>query len=665
MNSIKRNKSFRLKVTIVMGMLVFILVSTLTLVSIINAKRVEEEKNERYIHSEMNNALDNISQFLNNNIQILSELERVTRVFVERDMFDTQITNTLLQDVLQSNEHIYGVWLRLEEGNYIKENNIYTISGAYNPYFYKDGNKISYTGLDEEGWLDNEEVGAFYYDVFSSGKINIYNPEIWEIDQKEVEMITITYPIIVNGKIIGAVGIDIENDYIINYTDNLSIFDSGRYIIKYDSEKHETNNYVTSEDIKVDFEMEKELGWKLYVDIPHKEMFDFKVMAIKMAGIGLIGLVLSMVVIVFILGRILKPIKSITNIIERFSGLDFTFDGNSDAVNYLSRTDEIGVMVNALKNMQDNIVGFIEKTSNSAKLIASSSEDLALSSQQVSIATEETAKTVEEISKGAMEQAKDTEKTALKVEDMGKLLDEDLENIKSLVKATEDIENNKDEGFKTLGSLVEVTEKNNKVAEDIFSVIKANSESVKEIESASEMIVNIAEQTNLLALNAAIEAARAGEAGKGFAVVADEIRKLAEESNRFTNEIKNVVEELKNKSDKISDTIDEAMVYDRQLSKCVNETEEKFKEIATAIDIAKKIIENLEKSTSVMIESKDQIIGLTQNLSAIAEENSAGTQECSASMEEQATTIEEISNAGKKLEKVANDLNQIIKGFKI
>src|SRR5690554_5872874 len=135
------------------------------------------------------------------------------------------------------------------------------------------------------------------------------------------------------------------------------------------------------------------------------------------------------------------------------------------------------------------------------------------------------------------------------------------------------------------------------------------------------MIESIAEQTNLLALNAAIKAARAGEAGRGFAVVADEIRKLAEESSRFTSDIKGIITELKTKSQLAVETMDDVKVIVGDQGESVKETESKFEGIAAATDQVRIVTEKLNSSAELMKENKDRIIDLVQNLSAISEEN--------------------------------------------
>ena len=381
--------------------------------------------------------------------------------------------------------------------------------------------------------------------------------------------------------------------------------------------------------------------------------------------LSLMTIVIGALVTYFISGTIASPIIAVTKRMNELSNLDFTIYGNEDAIKYLNREDEIGSMARALRKMRDNIAEFITKTDESAQQIVATSEELTATSQQSATASEEVAKTIEDIAKGAGNQAQDTENSASSVEEMGSLLEQNKEYVEELNNAAKDIGERKEEGFSILKELIEKTKENNEAATNIYEIILSNNESAEKIDSASSMIQSIADQTNLLALNAAIEAARAGEHGKGFAVVADEIRKLAEQSNSFTEEIKKVIGELKIKSQNAVDKMEKVKEINQYQSESVKGTEEKFEKIAYSIDVTNNVIEKLNRSEENMSKNKEKLMNLMQNLSAIAEENAAGTEEASASIEQQAASIEEIANSSEGLARIAEELDSLIKKFKV
>lgn len=360
-----------------------------------------------------------------------------------------------------------------------------------------------------------------------------------------------------------------------------------------------------------------------------------------------------------------KPIIAVTNRMESLAQLDFTIGKHMEAAKNLDRKDEIGTMTRALRHMRDNVCDFIAKTAETAQQVAAASEELTATSQAASVSSEEVAKTIEEIARGASDQAQDTESTAMNMEQMGDLLEKDGRHIQSLNKAVVEIDREKESGFLILKDLVDKTAMSSEAAQSIAEVILRNNESAEKIESASDMIQSIADQTNLLALNAAIEAARAGEAGRGFSVVADEIRKLAEQSNRFTEDIRKVIDELKIQSQKAVQTVEEVKQIVDSQSISVGETESRFKGIAKAIDDMKGIIVALNQSAEQMLDNKNEIIGLTQNLSAISEENAASTQEASATIDAQVANIEDIAKSGEALAIIAEELQVLIQKFKI
>jgi methyl-accepting chemotaxis protein len=205
----------------------------------------------------------------------------------------------------------------------------------------------------------------------------------------------------------------------------------------------------------------------------------------------------------------------------------------------------------------------------------------------------------------------------------------------------------------------------NSVSEKIVTDINILNNDTKEIKKIVKVIVGIAEQTNLLSLNAAIEAARAGEAGRGFAVVADEVKKLADQSKEASILINNIIGNIQQKTEVTVDAANNASVIIKQQMDSVIETDNAFKTILTAMSSISGGIESMSNSVNGMISLKDKTMGVIENISAIAEESAATSQEVSASTEEQMAGAEVLSNLGKELTAMAEELNNAILIFKV
>jgi len=402
--------------------------------------------------------------------------------------------------------------------------------------------------------------------------------------------------------------------------------------------------------------------WSVAIAMQQDELLD-DVRKLKMWMLILSAVVLLFGdIIIFIMSiYISKPIVDVSIYARKIAALDITQD---IPAGLKKRKDELGVLANSFQLVTDNLRGFIKEISDASQHVASSSEELTATSQQVATSAEEVAKTIEEMAKGIGDQAKDTEIGSVKINEIGNIIDEEALQRQALNKAADEVVQLKDEGFKTLNELVVKTEASNKFTKEIYSVVLNTSESAKKIENASQMIQSIAGQTNLLALNAAIEAARAGEAGRGFAVVSDEIRKLAEDSNKFTNEIEEIVSELSGKVSDAVNAMQEAAVLSAAQTEGVEVTKTKFEGIAAAVEKTKEAIAVLNETGEAMNSKKNEIIDIIHNLSALSEENAAGTEEASASVEEQTASMEQIADASEELSKLAEDMQKSIAKFK-
>jgi len=373
-------------------------------------------------------------------------------------------------------------------------------------------------------------------------------------------------------------------------------------------------------------------------------------------------LLISVIFIYYVGNSFAKPIIQIKYKASNLAKLDISENIEQQL---LSSKDEVGELANSLQIVTESFRDIVKEMRHSANQVAASSEELTATSQQSSVASEEVAKTIEEIAKGATSQAKSTGDGSYKVELLGSIIEKDQSYVEQLNKASRSVSKVVMEGLKEIENLTTITEESNRETQAVQQGIIKTNDSADLIGEASNVIANIAAQTNLLALNAAIEAVRAGEHGKGFSVVADEIRKLAEQSTESTKTIDTIVQELQSNSKSAVHIMERVSTKLMEQTESVRTSKDKYLAISEAMKAAEIAVEQLNVSGSEMENMKNEIISTLQSLSSIAEENSASTQQVSASMEEQSASIEEIASASEGLSELSQNLQSIILKFKV
>ncbi|WP_427338381.1 methyl-accepting chemotaxis protein [Caloranaerobacter sp. DY30410] len=375
--------------------------------------------------------------------------------------------------------------------------------------------------------------------------------------------------------------------------------------------------------------------------------------------IVIVAVVLLLSFMLIIIRVINKSLKDMIHILTKISQGDFTENIDTDKKN------EFGIMNKALSKTIRDISEMIQLVKLSSQQISAYSNNLSKISEKVSTSYGEVLRAIQEISQGSVSQANDLDKISRALNKFGEELEVMIKNIQDISKNTKKTANMAKESDKKLGLLIDSIYGISHSFSDVSKKIALLSERIDKINEITKMINDVAEQTNLLALNAAIEAARVGESGKGFTVVAEEIRKLAEETKEASRDINRLIEDILIDANVVTEATDNV---NNDLTVQVNSIEttiDSFKEIIKVITIILPIIENISNSVLYIKQEKDNIITNVEEVLQIAEENSASSQQISASSEEVNIAAKELASTSQILNQMIMKLNEQINKFKL
>ena len=374
-----------------------------------------------------------------------------------------------------------------------------------------------------------------------------------------------------------------------------------------------------------------------------------------------VGIVIFLVIVVGIVAKdITGSLSEMIEICRHLGNGDFRDDGTRIG----ERLDEFGNMRDELVQMRAKLNDLFKKINSTTEQLAASSEELTASAHQSAQASEQVAQSVTNSASAVVEQQQNVSDAMDAIEHaMGSI--KQLNGASTVVGQTVDVAAKQAaEGSAAIDSAVKQILSVEKIVNSSASTVDKLGQRSKEIGQIVEAISGIAEQTNLLALNAAIEAARAGEHGRGFAVVADEVRKLAEESQNAAQKIANLIGAIQNDTDNAVASMHEGSIAVREGTKSVENLRSAFDNIAHASNDVAARTRSMTNEITAVSDDTNRIKTRSEKISENSAKVSKEMESVSAASQQQSASAEEIASASDSLSRVAQDLQSSLHQFK-
>ena len=514
-------------------------------------------------------------------------------------------------------------------------------------------------------------------------KNGLYNAGIMTSGSTGQQILSLYYPIYDNDKMIGFAGVAV-------YTQNLqAIFDElGQNMMLIDSA---SNAYIFNEDYdKIGGQVEdaeelRILGkvqetdvvndealiggvryrigakmipgrtWVLLAYKPYAEVYELadRLHSI-MLGINVVTFAFVLIVLIVITSFLLKDITKILNVCNVLRTLDLR---NRENLKEYCGKSETGKISASVLELAESLAGVLSDVRQSETSLSNNVEAVKAYILNTEELTQKIVVSMSEISQGASDQAEDILVAAEEVSKISDLIEENNVSLANLKDGSAEMELTSQNAIEILNSLSQMSETTEAAISLINEKMDMTNKATEEIAVATDLITNIASQTNLLAINASIEAARAGDSGRGFAVVAEEIKMLSDQSEQSASKIRDIISSLISTVEEANKAVKNVSDIITRQNKDIEDTEKAFSRVMSCVKKSEQQVEEISNKNDVLGEAKDTITELISNLSAIAQENAAMSCESNLSMEDLGREMTSIMSEIDKTSQVAEELN--------
>ena len=383
---------------------------------------------------------------------------------------------------------------------------------------------------------------------------------------------------------------------------------------------------------------------------------------------GLTGLAIAFLISILVSGILItlivvSPILKIAELTGNVANMDFSENNTQKKLS--TRKDEIGLMARSLGTLRESLSTVVSSIRNNCNTLLLSAETLQDGATQTSKTMEQVGNAVQDISTSASNQAKETQDATSNVILIGDMIENTTHTVNTLMDSIDSMNSANQNAKNILSTLRKINRESENYIDIIEEQTAATNESVQKIAEATNLITDIASETNLLSLNASIEAARAGDQGRGFAVVAAEIQKLAVQSSDSANKIADIIQILLSNSEKAVSTMKQVKKIISQQTEYIVTTDNAFEEIQKGVDETLNGIHNISQKASEMDSARRNVIDVVNNLTAIAEENASATEQSAASVSEIVYIVDDIASKADNLNTIAAELETQIEIFQL
>lgn len=357
-----------------------------------------------------------------------------------------------------------------------------------------------------------------------------------------------------------------------------------------------------------------------------------------------------------------RNISRLTQSAEAISQGDLTRDVTLKESRFPDETHDLGGSINRMVESLRDLVRHIKETS---ERVTESARTLSSSALEINASTEEVAKAMEQISRGADSQVEMVGKTSALIHETAVSVELVAKRAREAAQAARDTSITAQRGDELASDSLARMKEFFDNAETMGRRFIALNGKLQQVGKIADFIGEIARQTNMLALNASIEAARAGEYGKGFSVVAEEVRKLSDGTSKYAGEIVELISMLKEESGRVHETIVESSRLIVVGKKNIDTTAASFREILDTVIETENKANSIADLSHMQTDGAEKMVRAVDEIARVAEDNAASTQQVSAATEEQSAAMQEMAHAAQEMAKLADELLVVVQRFKV